>query len=197
MADEQEVVNNDDLLNEGKQPELSEDTEVNSETINNSPTDAEQDRQAEQGDAVELLQKQLSDTQNDYLRLRAEWDNYRKRSKVELEATKQYALQTVITSLLPVIDNFERALLIKTTTKETETLLQGMVMVQKQLIGILEAEGVKEIQAVGKQFDPYFHQAVAQEKVENKAENEILEVLQKGYTLKERVIRPAMVKVNQ
>jgi molecular chaperone GrpE len=103
----------------------------------------------------------------------------------------------VLVDLLPVLDNFERALAMGTGSEESSSLLKGVEMVQKSLLEAVKREGLEEIKSVGEAFDPNIHQAVMQEKDDSAEAGSVLMELQKGYTLKGRVLRPAMVKVNE
>ncbi|MCM3761527.1 nucleotide exchange factor GrpE [Alkalihalobacillus oceani] len=141
-------------------------------------------------------QKEIEELRNRLLRTQADYDNFRRRSREEKEAAAKYRSQTVIEALLPVIDNFERALLVKPETEEAKSLLQGMEMVYRQFQDALKNEGVEVIETVGQTFDPHLHQAVMQVEEPEFESNQIVEELQKGYKLKDRVLRPSMVKVN-
>lgn len=143
------------------------------------------------------LEAKLEDADNRYLRLQADFDNFRRRSRIELEASAKYRAQSVITDLLPAIDNFERAMKMEVENDQAKSLMQGVEMVYRSLLDALKNEGVEVIEAVGKEFDPHLHQAVMQAEDENYDSNIVVEEFQKGYMLKDRVIRPAMVKVNQ
>src|SRR5690606_528257 len=99
--------------------------------------------------------------------------------------------------LLPVLDNFERALAVEAKADEAKSLMTGMDMIYRNLLESLKAEGLVEIDCVDKEFDPNFHQAVMTEKDPDKESNVVLQELQKGYMLKDRVLRPSMVKVNE
>ncbi|OAH56065.1 MULTISPECIES: nucleotide exchange factor GrpE [Bacillaceae] len=145
----------------------------------------------------EVLQKQLDEAEERYLRLRADFENFRRRANLDREAQEKYRAQRLVTDLLPVLDNFERALQVTPEQEETKSVLQGVEMVYKTLVAALESEGVEPIEAAGHPFDPTIHQAVMTESDENAEPNSILAELQKGYKLKDRVIRPSMVKVNQ
>ncbi|MGN8645531.1 nucleotide exchange factor GrpE [Gracilibacillus sp. HCP3S3_G5_1] len=145
----------------------------------------------------EKLQQEKNELQDHLLRVQAEYDNFRKRTKKEKEADLKYKSQSVVTELLPVLDNFERALQVKIEDKAAKGVVEGLEMVYRQLKTVLENEGVTEIETDGQTFDPNIHQAVMQVEEEGYESNQIVETLQKGYQLKDRVIRPAMVKVNQ
>ncbi|WP_203361698.1 nucleotide exchange factor GrpE [Bacillus sp. REN10] len=148
-------------------------------------------------DKINELEQKLEEAENSYLRLRADFDNFRRRTQIEREAADKYRAQNLISDLLPLLDNFERALKVEATNEQTESVLQGMEMVYKGLLAALENEGVEVIEAVGNEFDPHIHQAVMTDNDENYGSNIVVEEFQKGYKLKDRVIRPSMVKVNQ
>ncbi|KHF41913.1 protein GrpE [Halalkalibacter okhensis] len=139
---------------------------------------------------------EIAELNNRLLRVQADYDNFRRRSREEKEAAAKYRSQNVIEALLPVIDNFERALLVKPEAEEAKSLLQGMEMVYRQFQDTLKSEGVEVIETVGHSFDPHLHQAVMQVEEDGFESNQIVEELQKGYKLKDRVLRPSMVKVN-
>lgn len=133
------------------------------------------------------------------MRIQAEMVNFKKRKEEELSSYLKYANENLAKDLLPIVDNFERA--IKMDTKdlsdEISKFLEGFKMIYGNLVSILNEYEIKEIDASGVEFNPNMHQAVLTEKDENKPAGVVLEVLQKGYTYKDRVIRPAMVKVNE
>lgn len=143
------------------------------------------------------LEAKLEEAENRILRMQADFENSRRRARLDLEATEKYKSQGLITELLPAIDNFERALKMEADNDQAKSLLQGMEMVYRSLIDTLKKEGAEQIEAVGKEFDPHLHQAIMQVEDENFGSNIVVEEFQKGYILKDRVIRPAMVKVNQ
>jgi molecular chaperone GrpE len=151
----------------------------------------------EQLKEIQLLQAKLEEADNRYLRLQADFDNFRRRTRLDLEASEKYRAQKLITDLLPALDNFERAMKVEADNEQTKSLLQGMDMVYRGLIDALKKEGVEPIKAVGQEFDPHRHQAVMQGEDENYGSNIVTDEFQKGYLLKDRVIRPSMVKVNQ
>ncbi|WP_010097064.1 nucleotide exchange factor GrpE [Ornithinibacillus scapharcae] len=142
------------------------------------------------------LQAEKEELYQRLLRTQAEFDNYKKRSVKEREADRVYKAQDLATELLPAIDNFERALQVE-VTDTNKSILDGISMVYRQLIDAMKSQGIEPIEAVGKEFDPNLHQAVMQVEDETAESNIVLEELQKGYVIKDRVIRPAMVKVNK
>lgn len=153
--------------------------------------------QPEAQSAEDVLKQQLEEAENRYLRLQADFQNFRRRASLDLEAKEKYRAQSLVTELLPVLDNFERALQVTAASDETKSVLQGMDMVYKALVAALQSEGVEPVETVGKPFDPTVHQAVMTDSDDSAEPNTVLAELQKGYTLKDRIIRPAMVKVNQ
>ncbi|WP_430534276.1 nucleotide exchange factor GrpE [Listeria rocourtiae] len=143
------------------------------------------------------LEEKLATSEDRYLRLQADFENVKKRNIAERAATQKYRSQTIAEELLPALDAFQKALDTQSDSEQMEALLTGMKMVYSQIKVALEKEGIEEIPALGEQFDPNFHQAVMQDSDDSKESNEITMELQKGYKLKDRVIRPSMVKVNQ
>ncbi len=153
---------------------------------------AEADKTAELQQKIEALEKELADEKEKYLRLDAEYYNYRTRSLKEKQDAYDNALTKAVTEVLSVIDNFERAL---TAECADANFKKGVEMIFRQYTAILEKLGVKEIEAEGKPFDPNFHNAVSQITDENLGENTVAAVLQKGYIMGNKVIRHAMVTV--
>ncbi|HOZ53948.1 MAG TPA: nucleotide exchange factor GrpE [Bacilli bacterium] len=148
---------------------------------------------------LEELKEKLSIAEEKVLRFQAEMINYRKRKDEEIIKICKYANEPLILELLPIIDNFERAINMdgKELDNELSKFLNGMKMVHISLIELLKQYGLKEIEALNTKFDPTYHAAVTTDK-NDKYENDIItEVFQKGYILVDKVIRPAMVKVNK
>lgn len=127
------------------------------------------------------------------LRLQADFENYRRRTQKEKEELWKYASEQLIVSLLPVLDNLERALAAR--DDDPARVAEGVDMIYRQLQDVLTREGLSCIPAVGEEFDPSCHEAMLQQKTDRHPDNTVLEELQKGYLLKDKVIRPAMVKV--
>ncbi len=148
---------------------------------------------------LETLNKKASDAEEKFLRAQAELINYRKRKDEEVSKQLKYANEALILEILPALDNFERAIKMDDDNLEDEVskFLSGMKMVYASLTATLEKFGVKEIDALGKPFDPVYHEAVMKETVDDREKGVVLEVYQKGYILIDKVIRPAMVKVNE
>ena len=127
-----------------------------------------------------------------YMRLMADFQNFKRRTEKEKSDIYAFANEKIVTELLNVIDNFERAL---AHGQEGDSFANGMNLIFKQLQGVLEKAGVKEIEALGLDFDPNFHNAVMMEDSDKYESGKVSCVLQKGYTLNSKVIRPSMVKV--
>lgn len=132
------------------------------------------------------------------LRVQAETQNYKRRKEEETNRIVKYASEEVVLKLLPVLDNFERAIKCDdlNLTDELSKFLEGFKMIYSSYINILDELGVKEIDAIDKPFDATYHQAILTDKDDSKDDGIVLEVLQKGYMLKDKVIRPTLVKVN-
>lgn len=141
---------------------------------------------------LELAQEELAETKNRLLRALADFDNYKKRSALEREQFVQFANEALITELLPILDGFNRAL----QHSASEELTKGIALIKKQLEDILAKHGIKEIEALGKPYDPNLHEAILS-KEDSGPEGVIIEEMQKGYSLHGRVIRPSMVIVSK
>ena len=148
------------------------------------------DSEKETADKAVEEEKQESER---YLRLLAEFQNFRRRTDKEKADIRAYANEKIIEELLPILDNFERAL--NTRTDDIENYAKGMELIFQQLLTAFDHAGVKEIPAEGEDFDPTKHHAVMTDQSDELEEGKISKVLQKGYTLNDRVIRPAMVAV--
>lgn len=131
-----------------------------------------------------------------FLRAQADLENFRRRTRKEREEQTKYASLPLIEQLLPVLDNFDRALAASTEASDVENFAKGVDMVFRQVKEILQKEGLEPIEAIGTPFDPNFHQAVMMVDSEEHESGIVVEEVQKGYKLKDRVIRPAMVKVS-
>ena len=183
--------------------ERNENLEEVEETVENTETTETKEEVVEEKTAEELLQEkvdkleeELKQSEDKYLRLYAEFENFKRRKNKEIETNNVYKSQKVITEILPILDNLERALQVESDNEEIKSLLKGVEMVYEGLLNVLKSEGVELIETENAQFDPNYHHAVMQEEDSEKESGAILDTFQKGYKLKDRVIRPAMVKVN-
>lgn len=132
-----------------------------------------------------------------YIRLQADFDNFRKRARQEKEDTAKFAICDGLTGLLPVLDNLERALAGGKDCAEAKDFVVGVEMVYRQLLDTLQNLGLEVIPAVGEPFDPQWHEAIAMVEGEPEQSGIIVEELQKGYRFKDKLLRPSMVKVGQ
>ena len=153
--------------------------------------------EAEEAEKPEKAEKNEKDPEEEalntkYLRLMADFQNYKRRTEKEKSDIYAFANEKIVSELLNVIDNFERAL---DAGNEGDSFVEGMNLIFKQLQGVLEKAGVVEIEALGQDFDPNFHHAVLTEDSAEYESGKVTAVLQKGYLLNNKVIRPSMVKV--
>ena len=179
-----EAIDSDGHNEEVKESEYvaSEDTE---KSENNSLFKKKKDKK-------DLLIEELTDK---YKRTFAEFDNFRKRSEKEKSAMYEIGAKDIIEKILPVVDNFERGFSTVSEEEKATPFAEGMDKIYQQLVKTLEDAGVKEIEAEGKEFDPNLHNAVMHVEDEELGENVVAEVLQKGYTYRDTVVRHSMVKV--
>lgn len=182
---------------ETSEPEVEhEEVAVNqdSENENDASNDETQDPKDEE---IASLKAEVDAKEEQYLRLYAEFENYKRRIQNEAQTQKKYQAQKVLTDVLPALDNFERALKIEGDDESFNALKKGVEMVYDSLLKALEDNGLEKIKTEGEQFDPNFHQAVMQDENPDFESGQITEELQAGYQLKDRVLRASMVKVNQ
>ena len=144
---------------------------------------------------IQLLKEKIESLNNEVLRSKADLINYRKRKDEETSSLLKFCNGDLILSLLTVVDNFERALILD--DEAFKSYLDGFKLIYNQIIDILNSYEVKEIEALDKVFDPMYHQSVATKKDESKESGIVLEVFKKGYTYKDKVLRPAMVIINE
>lgn len=187
MADEQQNVEN-----------TAEDTEVKVDTEAEVKAEAEAqtegaEEKADNNSEVEALKAKAAETEDKLLRLRADFENFRRRTRQEKEELGNSVEAEFVKNLLPLIDNFERAMAADTT--DVETFKKGMIMIQKQLMDALQNKGLEPIEAKDAKFDPNFHQAVMRVENPDLEDDTIAMEMQKGYMVKGKVIRPAMVQV--
>ena len=171
--------------NVAKETELSEEREQPKEKKEKKPDKKELEKE------LEALKKELAEQNDKYLRMAAEYDNFRRRSREERDAVYENALCDTVSELLPVVDNLERAAMYD----DGEKVKEGLLMTAKATISVFEKMGVEEFGAVGDVFDPNVHNAVLHVEDEAFGEGEIVEVFQKGYKKGKHIIRFAMVKV--
>ena len=146
-----------------------------------------------------ILEDKVKKLEEALLRNQAELMNYKRRKEEEVSRMLKYSEEDIVREFLPILDNFERAIKMDDNNLDDDVskFLEGFKMVYTQIKNMLDKFEVKEIEAFGKMFDPTYHQAVMKESNPDKESGIVLEVFQKGYIYKDRVIRPAMVKVNE
>lgn len=191
MSDEKKDIN--------QQEEITKEVEKNPEDVieqtasdESIPSDEEISEYNDTASKIDEIESALEETKDKYLRLMAEYDNYRKRTAKEKTETYNNAVSDSITEILPVIDTFEMAL--KTECSD-ESFKTGVEKIYNMFRKSLEKLGVTEIEALGKEFDPNLHNAIKQVEETDYAENYVCEVFQKGYRLGKKVIRHSMVAV--
>ena len=175
----------------------SQDVETNEEATNKDASNEDDENVDPKDQEIERLQQLANDNEEKYLRLYAEFENYKRRIQNENKINKTYQAQGVLTDILPTIDNIERALQIEGDNDSFKSLQKGVQMVHESLLRALKDNGLEEIESEGQSFDPNVHQAVVQDDNPEYESGVITQELQKGYKLKDRVLRPSMVKVNQ
>ncbi|MCG7341004.1 nucleotide exchange factor GrpE [Staphylococcus auricularis] len=199
-VEETEQTANTEEATTSEQTEDTEDTasETNEDNQNDDLQDENEQEDVDPKDEeIQQLKDEVKENEEKYLRLYAEFDNYKRRIQKENQTMKTYQAQNVLTDILPTIDNIERALQIEGDTEQFNSLQKGVQMVYDSLLKALKDNGLEVIETEGQQFDPNFHQAVMQDDNSEYESGQITQELQKGYKLKERVLRPSMVKVNQ
>ncbi|EKO8589005.1 nucleotide exchange factor GrpE [Staphylococcus pseudintermedius] len=189
-TESQETTETSELEVENEQVAVNQDSENENEASNDETQDLKDEENAS-------LKAEVDAKEEQYLRLYAEFENYKRRIQNEAQTQKRYQAQKVLTDVLPALDNFERALKIEGDDESFNALKKGVEMVYESLLKALEDNGLEKIKTEGEQFDPNFHQAVMQDENPDFESGQITEELQAGYQLKDRVLRASMVKVNQ
>ena len=189
--DEKVELENENIETENQQNETDNETkETVDENVDNKEETCEE--------KIAKLELEVQEWKNSYTRKLAEFQNFTKRKETEVSEMKKYASEGIIVKLLENIDNLERAENASAETKNFDALVEGVNMILRNLKYMLSEEGVEEIEAgEGVQFNPYEHQAMMTESKEELKDNDIVQVFQKGYKLKGKIIRPAMVTVNK
>lgn len=198
MSSEEKKVTDEAVTEETEKKDIPETAEESCENQNNKEEDAEEKTSEEPEEKEETEDKKEDSKEEEalnvqYMRLMADFQNYKKRVEKEKSDIYAYANEKIVTQLLDVIDNFERALMVESAD---ESFVEGMKMIFKQLMDVLEKSGLEEIEALGCDFDPNFHNAVMMEDNPDYESGKVTLVMQKGYLLNKKVIRPSMVKVN-
>lgn len=193
------------MANEEVKAKSTEETkaadEAKAQEAANAATEGATEAQAEETVTEEAIQADvvaaetaLKEAENRYVRLQADFDNFKRRTNQEKDQLASFVKADVMKDLFPVLDNFERALSAP-ATDETKAFLDGFVMIHQNLMDMLKKHGLSTIEAVGQPFDPNFHQAIMRVESDEYEDDTVCEVLQTGYTVDGKTVRPAMVKV--
>ena len=170
--------------------------EVTTEETVEEITEETTEEVVEELDAAQL-KVQLDELNQRFLRTAADFENYKRRTALEKDDLMKYSNAKIIGEILPVLDNFQLALKTPGDSKEVQNVIKGVDMIYRQLLQVLEQAGMTKIEAVGHAFDPNLHEAIMQVDDDSVPEDTVVEELRAGYMLKERVIRPSMVKVSR
>ncbi|MGA7721263.1 MAG: nucleotide exchange factor GrpE [Ignavibacteriaceae bacterium] len=189
--DKNDNINHDDLSNEikiervgeTKSPESNKDAKLNEE-LSLAKT------------KIEQLEKEAAEYKDKLLRKAAEFENYKRRTENDQLNLLKYAAESFIIKLLPIVDDFERSLQHIDNTRDFDSLKQGIKLVYEKLIKVLDEQGVKKIESIGKPFDVHFHEAIMQKKADGVEPHTVLDEVEKGYIYKDRVIRHTKVIVS-
>ncbi len=188
---QQEAVSEEEKVNEAVEDTESKETEEAKET-----SGGKEDKKKKKADKKEqAYEEKIAELNDRVMRQMAEFDNYRKRTEKEKSQMFEIGAKDIIEKVLPVVDNFERGLSALSDEEKESAFAQGIEKIYKQLTQVLTDAGVEPIEAVGKEFNPDFHNAVMHAEDENLGENIVAEEFQKGYTYKGSVVRHSMVKV--
>ena len=183
-----------------------DENEINTEDVQNTnnpfeqkesgdEVQVEQKEEVSEQDECEKLKAELDDLNNKYLRMAADFDNYRKRQMQERESLLKYGAADTMTKLLAVLDTFERAQESLKDVEDAQSVKEGYEVAFKQLMDTLKKAGLETIDALGAEFDPNLHEAIAQTPTNEHPDNTVISQMQKGYKLADRVLRPALVNV--
>ena len=186
-----------DLEKENLEGEAVQNEAVEEQNENVESQEAEKSAEETSEDKIKKLEAELQEWKNSYTRKLAEFQNFTKRKENEVAEMRKYASEGIIVKLLDNIDNLERAVDASKESQNFDSLIEGVNMILNNLKNLLTEEGVEEIEAAGKEYDPYEHKAMITENKEELDDNVVVQVFQKGYKMKGKVVRPAMVTVNK
>ncbi len=195
-TDVNEEINTEDIKeNSGAEEEVK--AEEENPAAENAEAESEEklEDSTEQQEEINPLQEKYDTLNNQYIRLAADFDNYRKRQEQEKEALLKYGAENTLKKMIEVLDNFERGLKAIETVEDCDKVKECYNLAYKNFTEVLTKAGLESIKAEGEQFDPNFHEAVMQTPTSEKPEHTILAELQKGYKLGDKVLRPTLVNV--
>ncbi|RLB87619.1 MAG: nucleotide exchange factor GrpE [Deltaproteobacteria bacterium] len=185
------------VLKEKKQTKKKKKDDSPQKEVPEAKDPIESDKGKKKKDEIQELKDQAAAEKDRALRLSAEFENYKKRTQREINDFKKFANESIFRQLLSVVDNLERAISAARENSEESALFEGVKLTHKDIIKLFETFNVKQVTAENEPFDPNFHQAVTQEETDEFPDNTVTRVLQKGYLLQDRLIRPAMVVVSK
>lgn len=172
---------------------------MDTETVEQEDVDIKKEKEPKKKPRLKKTDKkdlEIAELEDKLKRVQAEFENYKRRSKADLEDMAKFGAENMVLQILPVLDNFERALQTQPTKETVDNFYVGMDMIEKQLLEALLCQGLEKIEAVGQPFDPNYHEGVMNEPVSDEAlADTVLAELQTGYLLNKKVVRPSMVKV--
>ena len=183
---------NDDVV---KDENLDTKNEVESEAKSDDVKDSKEDKKQDKNEELAKLQEEYDKLNQQYIRLAADFDNYRKRQEQERESLIKYGTESALKKLLEVLDNFERGEKALEGVEDCVKVKESFNLVHKQVVESLTKLGLEEIKAVGEEFDPNFHEAVMQTPTSEHPEHTVITELQKGYKVGDKVLRPTLVNV--
>lgn len=177
-----------------KKDNLDENKELENENIEDvvKEEEVQDDSQEVSNDSSD--DEKYQDLMDKFMRLQADFANYKRRTEAQKTEYVELGVKKIVNDLLPVLDNFERAL---DSIEEKDSTYDGILMIKDQLTDVLKKEGIVEMKALGEEFDPTYHHAVLTEDSDEYDSGYVIEVLQKGYLINDKTLRPAMVKVSQ
>lgn len=194
----------DEALKEAEDSSVGKGGDSGDESLGAEDASGEEEKAGGEGSAeldavreeLESARKEASEKHDQYLRVMAEFENFKKRVQKESAESRRYANEELLKAMLPVLDNLERALEHGNSNVEDDPMVEGLRMVQKQFLETLEKFGVSQVEALGKPFDPNFHEAMMQVATSDSPPNTVVTEIAKGYLYNDRLIRPAMVGVS-
>ncbi|MEZ0537384.1 nucleotide exchange factor GrpE [Caldicellulosiruptoraceae bacterium PP1] len=186
---------NENIQNENVTESINNDEKIEVENKENIEQNEENQELNEIIKKLEQKEKEIEEYKNLCQRVAADFDNYKKRMAKDRENMYFEVVADVVSKILPIVDNFERAINSAKETDNKDEMLKGLEMIKKQIDDVLSKLGIEPIEALNKEFDPYLHNAIMHVEDENYGKNIVIEELQKGYKLKDRVIRYSLVKV--
>ena len=186
-----------DLEKENLEGEAVQNEAVEEQNENVENQEAEKSAEETSEDKIQKLEAELQEWKNSYTRKLAEFQNFTRRKENEVAEMRKYASEGIIVKLLDNVDNLERAVDASKESQNFDSLVEGVNMILNNLKHLLTEEGVEEIEAAGKEYNPYEHKAMITENKEELDDNVVVQVFQKGYKMKGKVVRPAMVTVNK